>query len=55
MTASTTIKPRLSQQLSDELEQVLEELAGEAGCSKSDLLRKALREMEIAHDKKVKK
>lgn len=55
MTASTTIKPRLSQQVSAELQKVLEDAADEAGCSTSDLLRKVIGEMEIAHGKRVKK
>ncbi|MES2055795.1 MAG: hypothetical protein V4564_07655 [Pseudomonadota bacterium] len=55
MTAATTPKPRLSQQVSSELQRAVEDAATEAGCSTSDLLRKVIGDAEAAWLKKVKK
>ena len=42
-------KVRLSLQVSEELNRVLEEIAGETGGTKSDVLRQALGLMKAAH------
>lgn len=57
-TADTVLKEvekvKLSLQVSAELNRILENMAAETGVTKSDVLRKALTLMEVAHEAKKK-
>ena len=49
-----TEKVRLNLQVSSELNRVLEEIAGDTGSTRTDVIRQALALMKVAHEAKSK-